>query len=49
MADETPQSYAHHTRWDPSFHFFLAPVFPVKKTPAVGHLRGRALETSWQL
>jgi hypothetical protein len=24
---ETPQSYAHHTRWDPWFHFFLAPVF----------------------
>ena len=19
---ETPQSYAHHTRWDPLFHFF---------------------------
>jgi hypothetical protein len=24
---ETPQSYAHHTRWDPLFHFFMAPVF----------------------
>jgi uncharacterized protein DUF6526 len=23
----TPQSYAHHTRWDPAFHFFLLPVF----------------------
>jgi hypothetical protein len=26
MAD-APQSYAHHTRWDPVFHFFLLPVF----------------------
>jgi hypothetical protein len=24
---ETPQSYAHHTRIDPMFHFFLLPVF----------------------
>ena len=27
MADKKNQSYAHHTRWDPTFHFFLAPVF----------------------
>jgi len=26
MADQ-PQSYSHHTRWDPAFHFFLIPVF----------------------
>ena len=24
---ESPQSYAHHTRWDPLFHFFMLPVF----------------------
>ena len=24
---EAPQSYAHHTRWDPLFHFFVIPVF----------------------
>jgi hypothetical protein len=22
-----PQSYTHHTRWDPVFHFFILPVF----------------------
>lgn len=24
---ETSQSYSHHTRWDPLFHFFVLPVF----------------------
>jgi hypothetical protein len=28
MAQE-PQSFAHHTRWDPTFHFFILPVFVV--------------------
>lgn len=27
MAEEKKQSAASHTRWDPTFHFFLAPVF----------------------
>ena len=27
MAENAPQSYADHTRWDPLFHFFLLPVF----------------------
>src|SRR5579863_3354483 len=27
MAEEKNQSYAHHTRWDPAFHFFVLPVF----------------------
>lgn len=27
MADNQPQSNAHHTRWDPVFHFFMIPVF----------------------
>jgi len=27
MADNASQSYAHHTRWDPLFHFFVIPIF----------------------
>jgi hypothetical protein len=27
MANQAPQSYANHVRWDPLFHFFLTPVF----------------------
>lgn len=27
MAENKPQSFAHHTRWDPAFHFFIGPVF----------------------
>ena len=26
MAQESPQSFAHHTRWDPWFHFFLLSI-----------------------
>jgi Family of unknown function (DUF6526) len=27
MAEKSPQDRAHHTRFDPSFHFFVLPVF----------------------
>jgi hypothetical protein len=27
MAERTPQTLANHTRYDPSFHFFVLPVF----------------------
>ena len=27
MAENKPQSCAHHTRWDPPFHFFIVPIF----------------------
>lgn len=27
MAENKPQSFTNHARWDPAFHFFLLPVF----------------------
>ena len=32
-----PQSYAHHTRWDPPFHFFVLPVFLAAVIVAIVH------------
>ncbi|MGA2005234.1 MAG: DUF6526 family protein [Terriglobales bacterium] len=37
MADQ-PQSYAHHTRWDPPFHFFILPVFLIVFIASLVHL-----------
>jgi hypothetical protein len=27
MAEKQPQTFAHHTRWDPPFHFYILPIF----------------------
>lgn len=27
MPEQTTQTFANHTRWDPAFHFFAMPVF----------------------
>ena len=29
MAEKAPQTFAHHTRFDPLFHFFLLPIFGI--------------------
>jgi len=34
---EAPQSYDHHTRWDPLFHFFVLPVFVLGLIMALFH------------
>ena len=31
------QSYAHHTRWDPWFHFFILPVFVLAAIVVIVH------------
>jgi Family of unknown function (DUF6526) len=37
MANSKPQTYANHTRWDPPFHFFLAPIFVIGLIMALIH------------
>jgi hypothetical protein len=37
MAEKMPQTYANHTRFDPPFHFFLAPVFVLGLILALVH------------
>jgi hypothetical protein len=38
MARQSPQSYSHHTRWDPLFHFFILPVFALTLIAAIVHV-----------
>jgi hypothetical protein len=37
VSQTTPQTYANHTRFDPWFHFFLAPVFVLGLVLALIH------------
>ena len=38
MAEHAPQNYANHTRFDPLFHFFLAPLFLLGVILSLVHL-----------
>jgi hypothetical protein len=38
LMPESPQSYSHHTRRDPLFHFFVIPIFFVALVFSVIHL-----------
>ena len=38
MAEKMPQSFAHHTRLDPPFHFFVLPVFAITVIITIVHL-----------
>ncbi|MFZ0734311.1 MAG: DUF6526 family protein [Candidatus Sulfotelmatobacter sp.] len=37
MSERTPQTFANHTRFDPWFHFFLAPVFLIALIVSLVH------------
>ena len=37
MADNKPQNFANHARFDPPFHFFLLPIFGVGLVMALVH------------
>ncbi len=37
MAENEPQSLAHHTRWDPPFHFYILPILIVALIMTIVH------------
>jgi hypothetical protein len=37
MAEYKPQSFAHHTRWDPLFHFYILPIFVIALIMTIVH------------
>lgn len=37
MAENNPQTFANHTRFDPLFHFFLVPIFALGLVMALIH------------
>ncbi len=46
----TTQDLAHHTRWDPPFHFFAAPVFLINAICSIVNLvRHPSLESGWMM
>ncbi|EQD42030.1 hypothetical protein B1B_14243, partial [mine drainage metagenome] len=38
MSETKPQTYANHTRFDPWFHFFLAPIALILVIASIVHL-----------
>jgi hypothetical protein len=48
MADASPQNFSHHARFDPLFHFFLAPVFGITWLLSIVFLvRRPGLHSAW--
>ena len=46
----TTQNLAHHTKWDPPFHFFIAPVFVINAIYSIVNLvRHPSLELGWTM
>jgi hypothetical protein len=37
MTEYKPQSFAHHTRWDPPFHFYILPILIVALIMTIVH------------
>jgi hypothetical protein len=48
MANASPQNFAHHTRYDPLFHFFVLPVFAITWLVSIVLLvRRPGLHSAW--
>ena len=48
MAEQTPQTFAHHTRFDPLFHFFLIPLFSIAVIMSLIHFFNHLRRSSVQ-
>jgi hypothetical protein len=48
MAETQPQNFANHTRFDPLFHFFLAPVFTLGVILSLIHFFAHLSEGSFR-
>ncbi len=50
MSEKKPQTYSNHTRIDPAFHYFLAPVLLITLVATVVHLvRHPHLGSLWRV
>ncbi len=48
--ERKPQNYANHVKWDPQFHFFMAPVALAAVIVAIVHLvRFPSVGSAWLL
>lgn len=48
MAENKPQTFANHTRFDPTFHFFLVPVFTLGLVMALIHFFAHLRESDFR-
>jgi Family of unknown function (DUF6526) len=50
VAEASPQSFSHHTRWDPPFHFFILPVFAITLIGFIIFvLRRPSIHSAWMI
>ncbi len=50
MSEGSSQSYSHHTRWDPPFHFFILPVFVITLIGFIIHVfRHPSIHSAWMI
>jgi hypothetical protein len=48
MAEKSPQSFSHHARYDPPFHFFVLPVFGITLLATIYRLvRHPSVHCAW--
>src|SRR5258708_17733989 len=50
MPEQSPQTFANHTRWDPPFHFFVLLVFLITFLLTIWNLiKNFSFESAWMV